>query len=956
MKTKRVPIRICLLFATLMPAVSTLATTRVVTSLNDSGAGTLRDTIAASTAGDTIVFTTNGTITLTTGELLVGRNLTITGSGATNLTVHGSSTNRVFEIATNVAVNISGLTIAAGNAVGTNGGLDDSLFAFPGGTGLGGGILNRGTLSLDDCLLSNNGAKGGAGGTGSQEGDGGAGGSAAGGGIFNYGNLGLTACAFSGNQAVGGTGGEANGGVDSAAGNGGVAQGAGVANQGVLTATNCTFAGNTVTGGDAGFSEFVGYGGAGAGGAIWSGGSSVVMVNCTVTLNAVSGGNGAESIGNPTFGGNASGGGLALTAGGLTLRNVIVAADTVTAGRGETYDSGNGTFSYNVNGTAAGPDVSGAATSQGHNLIGEANGSSGWVGSDLTGTITSPLNAQLGPLQNNGGPTPTLALLATSPAIDAGDDAVLSAPYNLTTDQRGLPRFNGLHVDIGAFEFGGTELVTSLADNGLGTLRQAIASAAPGDRITFSPQVTGTIALTNGELLIGGLLNIVGPGATILTISGNHSNRVFHVSPSGTLNLYGLTIANGSVTGASGATGTGGANGYGGGMFDEGTANLTDCILISNTAAGGTGGTGFNATGPGGYGATGGAGAGGGIYNASLLSLLRCTLAGNSALGGTGGIGGSPLNGEPGGTGGAAFGAGIANAGILTLTNCTLAENSALAGMGGAGGPSQEGPFPGTGGMGGSAHGAGLSADAGSVILTSCTISSNLSLFGNGSGSSGFFGSGTLGPGSANSGGLFAAGNAQVQNCLIAGNQATNYPDVDGTVQSGGFNLVGDADGSTGWLGAEGANIGNGSLPINPRLGPLQNNGGSTPTMALLGGSPAIDQGNSFGLTTDQRGFVRPSDNPSVANASGGDGSDIGAFEVAVLLATPARLSLAGYRNNHFQFLLTGQSGSNYVIQAATSLATPAWLSIYTNTSPFTFVDSNAGTFSRRFYRGEVTP
>ena len=63
-------------------------------------------------------------------------------------------------------------------------------------------------------------------------------------------------------------------------------------------------------------------------------------------------------------------------------------------------------------------------------------------------------------------------------------------------------------------------------------------------------------------------------------------------------------------------------------------------------------------------------------------------------------------------------------------------------------------------------------------------------------------------------------------------------------------------------------------------LGPLADNGGPTLTHALLEGSPAIDQGNSFGESTDQRGLPRPSDFASIPDASGGDGSDIGAFEL----------------------------------------------------------------------------
>jgi hypothetical protein len=67
-------------------------------------------------------------------------------------------------------------------------------------------------------------------------------------------------------------------------------------------------------------------------------------------------------------------------------------------------------------------------------------------------------------------------------------------------------------------------------------------------------------------------------------------------------------------------------------------------------------------------------------------------------------------------------------------------------------------------------------------------------------------------------------------------------------------------------------------LTADPRLGPLQSNGGLTPTHALGTGSPAIDAGAAFGLTTDQRGQPRPSDFAALANA--GDGSDIGAFEL----------------------------------------------------------------------------
>jgi CSLREA domain-containing protein len=73
--------------------------------------------------------------------------------------------------------------------------------------------------------------------------------------------------------------------------------------------------------------------------------------------------------------------------------------------------------------------------------------------------------------------------------------------------------------------------------------------------------------------------------------------------------------------------------------------------------------------------------------------------------------------------------------------------------------------------------------------------------------------------------------------------------------------------------------VGTDAVKLDAKLNPLQNNGGFTDTMALQGTSPAIDQGKSFGLSTDQRGFLRPQDDPAINNATGGDGSDIGAYE-----------------------------------------------------------------------------
>lgn len=94
-----------------------------------------------------------------------------------------------------------------------------------------------------------------------------------------------------------------------------------------------------------------------------------------------------------------------------------------------------------------------------------------------------------------------------------------------------------------------------------------------------------------------------------------------------------------------------------------------------------------------------------------------------------------------------------------------------------------------------------------------------------------------------------------------------------GSVSSGGFNL--DEDGSCDLEAGSDLNGVAAGLDLMPR-----DNGGPTPTLALLSGSIAIDRGNSFGSTIDQRGLPRPSDFPAIGNKEGGDGSDIGAFEL----------------------------------------------------------------------------
>src|SRR5262249_33972560 len=146
-------------------------------------------------------------------------------------------------------------------------------------------------------------------------------------------------------------------------------------------------------------------------------------------------------------GGSALNGGGVFNSGTATLTSCTISGNSANQGGG-LYNQGTARLANTIvagNTGNTGPDVSGTFTSQGHDLIGLTAGSSGWAGSDLTGT--DPL---LAPLGNYGGPTQTMALLHGSPAIDAGSNVLL--PGGSSTDQRGQPRIFNATVDIGAFE------------------------------------------------------------------------------------------------------------------------------------------------------------------------------------------------------------------------------------------------------------------------------------------------------------------------------------------------------------------------------------------------------------------------------------------------------------------------------------------------------------------------
>jgi hypothetical protein len=372
-----------------------------VSNLDDAGTGSLRQAIIDTSAGGIVDFQPglSGTITLSTGELMIAKDLTIAGLGADVITVSGNGRSRVFNIAATFRVNISGLAMADGQV---------------GGIGAqGGGIYNAGTLTITNAFVSGNSASGG----GASVGTG------LGGGIYNTGMLSLTNSTLGGNSATG------TGSV------GGAAVGGGIYNAGTLTITNSLISGNSAsaTGGRAG--------GNGHGGGIRNTGT-LIVTNSTIS------GNSATGTGLLT--GYAVGGGIHDT-GTLTITSSTISGNSARgrfgANGGGIYSGGTVTTKNMIlagNAALSSPDIAGVLNSQGHNLIGDGTGGSGYDPTDLLNV--DPL---LGPLQDNGGPTFTEALLPNSPAIDAGDPT--DAPM---WDQRGpgFPRVVNGRIDIGAYE------------------------------------------------------------------------------------------------------------------------------------------------------------------------------------------------------------------------------------------------------------------------------------------------------------------------------------------------------------------------------------------------------------------------------------------------------------------------------------------------------------------------
>jgi predicted outer membrane repeat protein/parallel beta-helix repeat protein len=346
-----------------------------VTSIADKGARSLRADIAAAKNGDTIVFASSldgQTITLKS-ELLINKNLTITGPGAGQLTVSGHNSSRVFEVASGMQVSLSGLTISNGFAVNGAGILVDTgaVLAVSNSTlsgnsasksqryvgNFGGGIDNYGTATVSNCTLTNNTSL------------------AGGGGIYNHATL-----TVSNNSAVSGN------------------NDVGIANISMATITGSTLSDNsgsgiynfalaTVTVSDSFLSDNSSYG---DGGGIYNVGAATIG-NCTLSGNSApeygggiySAGNGSTgnarlTVTGCTLSGNfcahGSGGGIYISAVTATISGCTLSGNSA-------YGDGGGIYFYGGFGSTL--------TISGSTLSGNSAQYGGGVYNSATGTVTA---------------------------------------------------------------------------------------------------------------------------------------------------------------------------------------------------------------------------------------------------------------------------------------------------------------------------------------------------------------------------------------------------------------------------------------------------------------------------------------------------------------------------------------------------------------------------------------
>jgi hypothetical protein len=465
-----------------LTSISASANIITVTNTSDSGPGSLRQALAIANDGDTITFAVTGTIGLTTGELMVNNSITISGPGSQTLTVNANAMSRVFHISSGTTVTISGLTITNGNALPS----DD----------YGGGIYNdHAMLMLSNSAVTLNTAQIG------------------GGGIYNDGTNSGSATLQISNSLIASNATLFGGGIFNAGVNGGSA---------ALAISDSTLSDNTTEGYEGGGILNYGFGGVAA----------AQITNSTFNDNlsgygggvenyALSGGNATVGVDNSTFSSNSASFGAAIeNAGTTTISDSKVNDQTKRASSGRpgtlaTLTITNSTFSNNsapgsadsvdnslamtsigntvMNAGAGGTNITnenGIVISRGYNL--SSDDGSGYLTGAGDQINTDPL---LGPLQDNGGPTFTCALLPGSPAVDMGDPNFTPPPFY---DQRGpgYPRVVNGRIDKGSFEVQAGSTPTPTATATFTATPTATFTPTPTATASHTPTATPTFTAT----------------------------------------------------------------------------------------------------------------------------------------------------------------------------------------------------------------------------------------------------------------------------------------------------------------------------------------------------------------------------------------------------------------------------------------------------------------------------
>jgi hypothetical protein len=395
-----------------------------------------------------------------------------------------------------------------------------------------------------------------------------------------------------------------------------------------------------------------------------------------------------------------------------------------------------------------------------------------------------------------------------------------------------------------------------------GDLQSAILAEQGGGIVN----VTGSCTETGID--ITGDLTLLGSGSATTVIDGGGFNSVIDIGSGANVDISGVTLTNGTGRGAGldnfgggvvnvfDSVVTGNVGNAGGGIWTNRSVTLTDSTVGNNSATGAGGGihnsNGTIAITDSTVGPNTAGGLGGGIYNtgaSASVTVANSTISGNHAL--------------------QAAGAYSTAASSLVLTSSTVSGNVAGSDVGGVWNAGASTSFTNTTVSGNTAPriAGGVANTGGSVTFTNATVTANSAR--------------VTGGVHNETGGAITS----FHGTIVAGNTAPLGPDcrsISAAVPTSlGYNLIGDDTGCSFPAGGTGDQVGTGVAPIDPKLGPLQDNG-SPHTHALLQASPAINAIPPASCIpgTDERGVIRPQ----------GTDCDIGAYE-----ATPATTINATY-------------------------------------------------------------